>query len=337
MENKTNTKLILLHMKRIALLIVTNLFAFNLFSQINIGDLFQAGTADAEALAQPYFQPYGEMLGVGLKSGWYTSAKVHATLGFDITFAGVYIMAPSSAETYDVNNVQLQKLELADGDNHIAPTIIGSKKDVPELMFKDDPTKTNISLPNGTGDNTVVLPMVTVGVGLPKGFEVKARLLPSTKLGGDVGEVSLWGFGVQKDIKDIIPIVKKLPILNVSVLAAYTDLSGSANVDDGSSLLENGKMNLDASAFTARLLVGANIPIISFYAGMGYGRTSSDFKIDGDSYNDEEVSAIKLDYSDNSFDFNVGARLRLGIFGIYGDYTVGKYSSFIGGVGISFR
>ncbi len=324
-------------MKRIILLTVLNLLAFNLFSQINIGDLFMAGVKDGEALAQPYFKPYGEMLGVGLKSGWYTSAKVHSTLGFDVTFAGVYIMAPKSAETYDVNNVHLQKLELADENNHIAPTIIGDMKDAPELVYTDDPTKTNISLPNGTGENAVVLPMVTVGVGLPKGFEVKARLLPSTKLGGDIGEVSLWGFGVQKDIKDIIPVVKKLPILNVSVLAAYTDMSGSADVDDGAGLLENGKMDLDANAFTARLLVGANIPIVSVYAGMGYGHSSSDFKIDGDSYNDEDVSAISLDYSDNSFDFNVGARLRLAIFSIYGDYTVGKYSSLIGGVGISFR
>ncbi len=327
-------------MKKLLFAFFASMLMFNAYSQMDIGNFFKAGGHDGEALMQEYLRPYGEMLGVGLNAGWYSSAKVHKKLGFDITITGAYIMAPSDAETYDVNNVNLESFELS-GSTSIAPTIAGDVDDLPSLVYKDDPTASSFDLPNGTGYNYMVLPMVTVGIGLPYGIEVKGRFLPSINAGRDIENISLWGLGLQKDIKDYIPFLKKLPVLNVSLLAAYTGFSASANIEDMEYVVENGKMDLSSSGFTTRLLIGANLPVVSFYTGIGYGNSSSDFSIDGDfsanEYTGEEMDGMELDYQVNSFDFNAGMRIRLGILAIYGDYTFGNYSSFVAGLGFSFR
>ncbi len=323
-------------MKKIIIVFFAVIATLNTSAQINIGKIFEAGSADAKTLANPYLRPYGEMLGVNLNSGWYTSAKVHKLLGFDITFTGTYSKAPSSAKSYDVSALDLQSFSLAPGSQNMAPTIAGSSKDLPVLRHNNDPIGvTDFELPNGSGMDHLISPMVTVGVGLPYGIEVKGRFSPELDL-GDAGKLSLFGAGIQKDIKDYIPGIKHVPVLNMSVLAAYTNFSGSASMNDVGTLITNGQVSIDANAYTTRLLIGANLPIIAFYTGLGYGRCSSDFNINGD-FSDSSLEPITLSYVTKGFDFNVGLRLRLGVIGLHADYTAGEYSSLTAGIGVNFR
>ncbi len=327
-------------MKKIVILIIAFIATINMSAQIDIGKIFEAGTADAKTLAHPYLKPYGEMLGVNLNSGWYTSAKVHKLLGFDVTITGAYSKAPSSAKTFDVSKLDLQSFELAPNSTSEAQTIAGSSDNLPVLRHKDDPIGvTDFEMPDGSGMDYLVSPMVTFGVGLPMGIEIKGRYWPETKI-GDAGKVSLWGAGVQKDIKDYIPGVKHVPVLNMSILAAYTNFAGSASMENVGGLISNGEVSIDASAFTTRLLIGANLPVIAFYTGLGYGRCSSDFNVNGDfgtTSTGESLEPINLSYNTNGFDFNVGLRLRLGVIGLHADYSVGEYSSITAGFGINFR
>ncbi|TLX74097.1 hypothetical protein E9993_13445 [Labilibacter sediminis] len=331
-------------MKKLILAAFIGLSTLNGYSQIDIGDLLQAGAHDANVLAHPYMQTYGELLGTSLNSGWYTSAKPHKVLGFDITITGAYTKAPSSATSYDVANYEskLESFELVDPSNSIAPTIAGDAKNRPELRVKGDMTNLSaFEMPNGTGMDYFLTPMVTAGVGLPYGIEIKGRFAPKLEL-GDAGKFGLWGLGVQKDVKDYIPGVKHVPVLNISVLAAYTDFTSSVGVSALDPNLGDQEMEVSASAYTTRLLVGANLPVIAFYSGFGYGHSSSDFNVLGDFGTDpitgeQMVDPIKLAYTTSGFDFNVGMRLRLGIIGIHADYTVGEYSSITAGLGINFR
>jgi len=330
-------------MKKIVIVLFAIIATVNASAQINIGKLFEAGTADAKTLATPYLRPYGEMLGVNLNSGWYTSAKVHKLLGFDVTFTGTYSKAPSSAKTFDISDYsdQLTTIELVDPNaSSITPTIAGKQSVRPELHYKgENYGETNFNMPNGSGLDHLLSPMITVGVGLPFGIEVKGRFSPELDL-GDAGKLSLFGAGIQKDIKDYIPGIKHLPILNMSVLAAYTNFSGSASMNDVGTLITNGEVNIDANAYTTRLLIGANLPIICFYTGLGYGHCSSDFNINGNfgtTYNGESLEPITLSYETKGFDFNLGFRLRLGVIGLHADYTVGDYSSLTAGIGVNFR
>ncbi len=308
------------------------------YSQINIGKLLNASIKDANLLAQPYLKPYGEMLGVGLNSGWYNSAKPHRLLGFDLTVTGSYIKAPSNSTYFDLNNIQLNNLKLVGASPSIAPTVAGDLVERATLQLNDDPTNTPLfKMPNGAGMDYLPTPMVTAGIGLPMGIELKARFAPEVEL-GDPGKIGLWGIGIQKNIKDYIPGVKHVPVLNMSVLAGYTNFGGTFSVGSVSDLLENGSMDLAATAYTTRLLIGANLPVVAFYTGMGLSHSSSTFELLGDylssGANDEN---IKVSYTTNSFDMNVGMRIRLGVIAFHADYTLGEYSAITAGFGISFR
>ncbi len=325
-------------MKKLFLLIgIVALFGTKSFAQTDITELLQAGIKDANTLAHPYLKPYGEMLGKGLNNGWYTSAKPHKLLGFDLTFTASYIKAPSSAKTFDISKYssQLETYELADPSNAITPTVAGDMDNMPVLKPKNLPagTPADFTMPNGTGMDFLPVPMVSAGLGLPYGFEIKGRLTPKVEI-GDYGKLGLWGIGVQKDLKDYIPGVKHVPVLNVSVLAAYTKFTSEMAVNDDNF---DGSLDLSSSGFTTRLLIGANLPLVAFYSGLGYGKSSSDFDLLGVYKPTNTKDPISLGYSTNSFDMNVGMRIRLGVIALHADYTLGDYSSITAGLGINFR
>ncbi len=326
-------------MKKLFLLIgVVALIGAKSFAQTDITELLQAGKNDANTLAHPYLKPYGEMLGKGLNNGWYTSAKPHKLLGFDLTFTATYIKAPSSARSFDVSALDLKDVELVQGSPTIAPSVAGDMEDLPTLRLKTPIQGTGeFDMPNGTGMDFLPIPMISAGVGLPYGFEIKGRFIPKVEI-GDAGKLGLWGVGVQKDIKDYIPGLKHVPVLNVSVLAAYTKFTSDMDVDDVNG---DGKLDVKTNAFTTRLLVGANLPVVAFYTGLGYGRSNSNFDLLG-TYEVSQIpiqmkDPISLAYSTKGFDMNVGMRVRLGVIALHADYTIGEYSSITAGLGINFR
>ena len=77
-------------------------------------------------------------------------------------------------------------------------------------------------MPQGLDWRYVPAPMVQAGVGLFKGTDVLGRYLPNIKTSGS--EFGLWGIGGKHDIKQWIPGVKKLPVLQLSLMYGYTKL-----------------------------------------------------------------------------------------------------------------
>ncbi len=308
----------------------------------NIGDFLGAGVADGNKLATAYFQPYGEMLGVTLNSGWYTSAKVHRIGGFDLTAEVTYAIAPSSTKSYDVNSLGLSSFNVAAGSSSIAPTLVGSSSNRPTLTPKvaNGNSYADFQLPNGAGYGGFALPMIQAGVGLPFHTEIMGRFVPKIDM-KDYGTVSLWGLGVKHDLKDYIPFVAHVPVWNLSVMGAYTHFSSSANATYGTS---TGSFDIGSDAYTARVLTGVTLPIICFYTGVGYGNTSSNFDlkgtfagVSGAGAKTSVTNPLSLNYVASGFDFNIGTRLRLGVIGIHVDYTVGKYQTITAGIGVNFR
>ncbi|TRX64256.1 DUF6588 family protein [Carboxylicivirga sp. M1479] len=328
-------------MKKIRIILSIALIASSvqLFGQSQIVDFLKAGQADANTLSQSYLLPYGEMLGVNLNSGWYNSAKVHKIGGFDITFSASYATAPNSKKSFDPSNLSLEAVTPeSDG---MAPTMAGSNKESMGFYFQDDPTKTNIIDMKGANADVFVSPMIQAAIGLPFHTEIMGRFMPKTSY-GDYGDAGLWGIGLKHSIKDYIPFVKRVPFLNASVLAAYTDFDAKLGVSNEGFAGEigegSGNLETTAGAFTTRLLIGVNVPVVSFYTGLGYGTTTSNFDVVGEFVGYEDTSKpIALEYKTSGFDFNAGMRLRLAIFSLHADYTVGEYSVITAGVGINFR
>jgi len=334
--------------KRIlGLMLVMTLTGWSAKAQMDVGELLEsygeASQHDINLLAKEYLRPYGTILGANLNAGWYTSAAPHKLLGFDISVMASYTKVPSSQRTFDVNKLDLSFFELANA-NHIAPTMSKElpSSQLPELKAIDDPTGTysQFTLPNGIDEASIMItPMIQASVGLPFNSEVMVRLMPEVEL-DNYGSIKLWGIGLKHSLKDYIPFVKRVPFLQLSVLGAYTNFNGTLVMPDVDPYLSNGEVRIDSKAYTGRVLVGANFPMIAFYSGIGYGSANSDFNIAGNLDNglttiDGDI--IALNYKEDGFDFNIGTRLRLGILGIFVDYSVGDYKMITAGFGFNFR
>lgn len=325
-------------MNKIALILVL-FFSFGSvksFAQKEIIDFLNAGIEDANSLGQEYLRPYGEMLGVSLNGAWYNTAKVHKVLGFDVMFSGSYVTVPTSGKYFDTNDITLNNVAPSEGT--VTPTMAADNSVSQSFYFKDDPTQTDILTINGSDLNYFVSPMLQASVGLPFHTEVMGRFMPKVNI-FDYGKISMWGLGVKHSVRDYIPFIKRLSFLQLSVLGGYTNFSSDLGVVYKDS---EGKLDMNANAYTARVLVGVNIPVLSVYTGIGYGHTSSNFDVKG-TFNGIPLETgpvddpISLAYTTDGFDFNVGLRLRLAIFAIYADYTVGDYSVITAGVGFNFR
>ena len=317
-----------------------------LFAQKDVVDLLKAGKEDAQVLGKAYLEPFGGLLGRSLNGGWYNTASVHKFPGFDITFGINVAMASSSVKSFDLNDylsdltylTESNGWRLENPDNHLAPTISGKMKNQRPAFVKNDE---KIIMPDGVGVGIMPIPMIQAGIGLPFHTEIIGRFFPTVKL-GSYGKVGIWGIGLKHEIKEYLPVIKHLPIIQSSIILGYTKLGLNANINYAEvSGVSDQKLDFGVSSFTGRLLVGVNVPIISVYMGLGYGNSKSDFNVKG-TYkvgNDTEPQKdpLSLEYKYNNFDANIGLRLKFGVVTLHGDYTFGDYSVVSAGLGISFR
>lgn len=347
-------------------------------AQLKEVDFIKGGLNDAEILFTEYLAPWANAFGANLNGGWYNTAKPHKLGGFDVTFTVNAAWAPPSAKTMDLNSLGLEATVLpTTGGSTVAPTIAGKQMDErPMLSYTlDNPaspgnqiTLAEYEVANGTGWNLVPVPMAQASVGLPFGTEITGRFLPNLKI-GSAGNINLWGIGLKHDIFQHIPVLKKLPVLNVSAQGGFTKMNTKANVNfepdsyalnlvTDNQIFNGQKIEMDVTAWTVNLVASQNLPVITFYEGIGYSNTNTKVLLagnypisrletdPGNDYfgqvvvTDDDVIEDPLDMEiNNSKDLrlNIGFRIKLGVLTIHGDYTKANYSLVTAGLGISFR
>lgn len=347
-------------------------------AQIKEMDFIKGGVGDAEILLNEYLTPWANAFGANLNGGWYNTAKPHKLGGFDVTFTVNAAWAPPSAKTMDLSALGLDATVLPTSDgSFISPTVAGEQVDErPVLSYlADNPanpgeqlTVAQFEAPNGAGLNLVPVPMAQASIGLPFGTEITGRFLPNLNI-GSLGNIGLWGVGLKHDIFQHIPVLKKLPVLNVSAQGGYTRLNTYANVNfEPDSYAENlvtdmgvfndQKINMEVTAWTVNMVASQTLPVITFYQGIGYSTTFTNVAMQGnypisrvetdmDSpyfgqvvVTDDDVYADPIDmeiHNTKDLRLNIGFRIKLAVLTIHVDYTKANYSLVTAGLGISFR
>ncbi len=70
-------------------------------------NFLEAGSQDASKLMNAYLNPMIEGLSYGFNGGWYTTAKAHKTLGFDIGVSLNAVFIPSSKNYFSPESLNL--------------------------------------------------------------------------------------------------------------------------------------------------------------------------------------------------------------------------------------
>ncbi|MFI1771705.1 DUF6588 family protein [Thalassobellus citreus] len=316
-----------------------------------------AAQDDANKLTEGYISPAMKGLIYGMNSGWYHTAKVHKKLGFDISIGLNASVVPQKDELITFANLGLTSIS---SSSTTSPTVLGegdgAQMNVSTDIDFNGTTQTvsaSFEMPSGISEDlplsAVPTPAVQLSVGLPYKFDVMVRLVP--EVGDDDVKGKLLGLGLKKEITSLFGPLDKLP-LHVSVLAAYT----SMNVDyamDGSEIPgQNQLAEFKLNAFTAQAIASLNFPIINVYGGVGYSGGKSTLKmlgeydlrytIDGGAFNGQQAvvsvsDPLNLDFNTSGFRATIGARLSLGFFKIFGDYTLQEYNTISAGIAFSFR
>jgi hypothetical protein len=358
----------------IIMLILTFLPAYGQVE--DIGLMLTGGVDDAELMLAEYLRPLANALGANINGGWYNTAKVHKLGGFDITFTTSVAFAPDAHKTYDLSQLTLNALY----DDNIANSIAGGKDIGPELTYQQEILGTPRTIlqyehPAGTGQDFIPSPMVNAAVGLPKGFEVMGRYMPTVKIGKV--KAGIWGAGFKHDVKQWIPGLSKIPILHLAIMYGYTNVKVNTlltsitpdliEARDATTSIDFENQNFDVvtQGHTVNALVSANLPVVCFYGGAGISITQTNLKLNG--Y--YPVPTIVTDPGDPNFDpaytpvvtdqsalrdpidikirnqdggttkprLNAGVRFKFAVITLHFDYTWANYSVATAGFGVNIR
>lgn len=330
----------------------------------NIDELIRAGQADAEKLTRAYLKPLPSGFGADINSGWFMNAKPHKTLGFDIQIRGAIAFIPNGDQTFDINELDLERIRLADGEpSSISPTVGGEDNEGPRVVLENeegDPIE-EFNLPSGSGYNFVPAPMLQASVGLVRDTDLTARFIPKSK--ADDIEYGMVGFGIKHGINQWLPGGNLIPV-DLSVMLGYTNIDVTGildrepdpsatpnpfNPDAATADFDNQEAQFSINTFTAKALVGKSLPFISVYGGVGYETSTLDVDVVGNypvsvdvgaPGNYYDVISDPVGYEEdgsNKFSLLAGANLKLLFFNIFAEYTLADYSVLNAGVGFSFR
>lgn len=352
--------------KRSGLLIISLfLFSFVSFSQFKDVDFLRSAPADGVKYLQAYLTPYANAFGAGLNGGWYNTAKPHKFGGFDITISTSAGIVPSSAQTFDVTKIGLSSAVTGTG---MASTIAGPKTAGPLLTYKvNGVTLASFNAPKGVNWKYVPVPTAQVGIGLPMGTELKVRFIPKIKI--QDGDIALWGVGLLHNLTQYLPGNKALPF-DVSLFGGYTKLMGDVPLGlepdksvtqayttvNPATAFDNQNLKITVGALNVGAIGSLNLPVITFYGGVGYTKTKTTMELSGNfplpvavatpvphaEYNDSGVKKgsdfPKLEIKNFSgLRANIGFRLKLAIVTLHFDYTRAQYNVLTTGLGFSFR
>lgn len=337
----------------------------------DLGDLIvDEGRVDAQLLFSEYLKPFANGFGAGVNSGWVDRARSHGLLGFHVKVNFSAAIVPDIDQSFLLDEIGLTRLQLADPNRPETPTFSGSSSSDARLVLREQGLDlAEFTMPPGTGFGYIMTPMIQAGLGLPNDTDVMIRFVPPFSF-LDYGEMYLYGIGVKHELNQWLPGGAFLP-LTFSVMAGYTSFGTSAGLrarptdfdpqndldpknlgGPESDTWSGQEIQFSTDAWTANLIVGKSIPMLSVYGGVGVEGSTTNVSVEGDFPYYEPVfheseyrrsldaltDPLEISFDGaNRFRAMAGVRISLPLLTFNVDYTYADYSIVTAGIGVSLR
>jgi hypothetical protein len=352
-------------MKKITILIIITGISFVTKAQ-DFGQILAGSLPDANRYTMEYMRPFAEGEIYNLARGWYSTARTHKFLGFDISINGQFAIVPSGKENFTFNNADYTSFKLNGGASSASlPTIMGgSTTQVINVSttVNGQPVSTSFTAPKGIGDDlkknisfvppAAPLPVVQIGLGLIKHTDIKLRYFPKTNFSGM--EIGIFGLALQHEFSNYLPFIKKVPFLHLSALAAYSKIDASylPSFNAGSPVQSSNSIaGYTISAFTLQGIASVKFSLLELYTSVGYTKGKSNIDLKGNytvTYNtgfpppnDKATTQLKdpisIGYNASGVSNTWGVRLNITVLKVYADYTFATYNSVGAGIALAFR
>lgn len=324
------------------------------FSQNNrVENFIKSGPADAETLTKAYLRPYPSGVGGSLNTAWFNSASTHKKFGIDVQIRASLAIVPSSDQNFNVEDLNLKKVHLVDGESSFSPTGAGIDTKGPRIEVQDqERTVSSFNLPQGSGYQVVPAPIMQASVGLIKNTDLTVRFIPKIK--GEIVDFNMRGIGIKHSISQWLPGDKLLPF-DISIFAGINHVDMAANFDmdppqpDPATNYDNQKVFIDFNTFAAKLLVGKDLSFLSLYSALGYETSTMDLDVTGNypipvsgSGGTTVIETLTDPFSysqkgSNKFSLTGGFTFQLSFVQFIGEFTLADYPSGNVGIGFSIR
>lgn len=325
------------------------------------GDLLLAKN-DASLLIENYTSPVAKGMMYSMNGGWYSTAKSHKLFGFDVMITASAAIVPDADKMFDFVADDYQFLSLPNNETSL-PTVVGDSGqqvlvNVSIPLDNGLYQTTSFEMPSGVSEDlpmaAIPIPMAQIGVGLPFKTDAKLRYVPKLNVDSRVS-TSLIGLGLQHDLTQYLKLAKLAPF-RVSVLAAYTNVEVLYDIKDGQAenvTVADGELSFKMDTWTLQALGSVNLKIINFYAGIGLNYGDTAIAVDGsyrlnyaikddngntlNTITETVIDPVALGFNITGMRTTLGARLNLGFFKVFADYTIQEYQTATIGMAFSFR
>lgn len=338
-----------------AFLLVFVFTSLNVFSQVSsVGEFIRGGVEDGEKLMKSYLYPYEKALGYTAvdNSKIYLSKKdddgFHLGIGLKVNS----IFIPDEDLSFDVNTLNLSRMEAANSSIHITPTLFGDttgiamkSKDTFNPPFKPSQATATFQTPQGIGFHALPIPELQIASSFKNSqLIVSGYYLPYKN-------VTLIGYNisVNSEISSFFELTKSFPVqFNISAGygGSYQKVDLDVQPDAGFEMFAKGpyddqKFLLNLSGFSFG--VGADYKILNFtiYSNLYFHSFKSRTQVLGNfpvnvkdptgtfGANIEDVTD-PIDYSRslNGLRFNIGTQYDfLKIMYVKADFSFSSYNS----------
>ncbi|MBE7178276.1 MAG: hypothetical protein INR69_17885 [Mucilaginibacter polytrichastri] len=353
-------------MKKYLFLLLTGAAPF--LAKAQSGDfsaLIKSGPADATKLSRAYLTPMFKGLGVGLNSGWNTTAAAKGLGGFDVRFGGTIALAPSADKTFNIGTLGLSSnLRAASNSSATTPTVFGSGSGS-QLVVTDNNGREveRFTLPGGSGISFAPAPEVQASVGLVFNTEISARFTPRINFGDDFGRVSSWGIGFKHDLIQhfVGGTAEKLVPFNLAVAFAFSRLNYDLDLDvpppsnaqpansQQSTDFSNQKIEGHLNGVNVELILSKKLLAFTPFLSVGWNSARTNVGLKGNypiitganltgqrfytTFTDP-VSIKETAYS--GFRGNLGFQVQAAFFRLFASYSIAEYQAVNAGIGFGF-
>jgi len=268
--------------------------------------------------AEGYLQPLADAVGADLNSALFRSAHI-PTYGLQISFE-VPIMGVIFGDD-DRTFMATTESGFSPETRVEAPTVVGSG----DAVIVDGDAGTSFAFPGGLDLNSFALAVPQLRIGSYRGTEALIRYIAFDVGDAELGDVSLFGFGLRHSISQYLS-----PEFPAAIAAGFF----WQRFDLGQN--QAGGDLISASAFTfgvqASKRYGDKLMFVEPYTGLSVDTFSMDVSYESDTPESPEIIDLSLE-SDTTLHLTLGVGLKLAFVNGYAEYSVAGQNSFSFGLG----
>lgn len=313
-----------------------------------IESTFLLGKDDATKILMEYIAPAPKLIGFAMAEGWYFTAQPLKRGRWNVQLNTSTTIGTEKDASYNLAKLGLQNTGTPNGTQ--TATIFGGAG---TSVINNKNNKT-ISLGGGFGEITpldpslVTMPNLQVNIGLRKNTEISLRGLPPI----NVGNISIrnYGFGIKHDIKQWIPSISlsnfsMAIVANINYFSLQKGLESSALIDSLTGATKPGPTDrsykVTSLQYGGGIIFSKRIKLLTLMTGLrfdvitGTGELKGTYTVytpagGGNAAGDKQtdIGLISISNSTARIGLNLGAKVKLGKFGVFLHGIVGNYSSF---------